>query len=136
LPYPFSQVGLLTASDFARLAGQRRRRAARSLPQVDEQVLEELHRCEVLVPLFRVDPAPTPGTQGIDLSASLTAQHVHTTVIGELLRGAAEGRAIDPAAEGYTAWPRDRRRALWPSADRVPSVLVPGGAAPGSASRS
>jgi hypothetical protein len=117
LSYPFSQVGLLTASDFARLAGQRRSRAARRLPQVDEQVLEELHRCGVLVPLFRVDLAPGPGTQGIDLSASLTAQHVHTTVIGELLRGAAEGRAVDPAAEGFTAWPRDRRRALWPSAD-------------------
>jgi hypothetical protein len=117
LPYPFSQVGLLTASEFARLAGQRRSRAARRLPQVDEQVLEELHRCGVLVPLFRVDLAPVPGTRGIDLSASLTAQHVHTTVIGELLRGAAEGRAVDPAAEGFTTWPRERRRALWPSAD-------------------
>jgi hypothetical protein len=117
LPYPFSQVGLLTAGEFARLAGQRRSRAARRLPEVNEQVLEELHRCGVLVPLYRVDLAPVPGTGGIDLSASLTAQHVHTTVIGELLRGAAEGRAADPAAEGFPAWPRERRRALWPSAD-------------------
>src|SRR5260370_19432858 len=85
LPYPFSQVGLLTASDFARLAGQRRSRAARGLPGVDEQVLEELHRCGVLVPLFRVDLVPGPSTQGIDLSGSLTASRVHTTALGELL---------------------------------------------------
>jgi hypothetical protein len=42
LPYPFSQVGLLTAGDFARLAGHRRSRTARRLPHVDEQALEEL----------------------------------------------------------------------------------------------
>jgi hypothetical protein len=44
--------------------------------------LEELHRCAVPVPLFRVDLAPIPGTAGIDLSTSLTVQHVHTTDIG------------------------------------------------------
>lgn len=117
LPYPFSQLGLLTASDFAGLAGERRSRATLSLPSINEQVLEELHRCEVLVPLFRVDLTPGPEARGIDVSASLTAQHVHTTVIAELLHAASEGRAIDPAAVGFESWPSDRRRALWPSVE-------------------
>jgi hypothetical protein len=116
LPYPFSQVGLLTASSFVELAEERRSRAGRNLP-INEQVLEELHRCGVLVPLFRVDLTPSPGAVEIDISASLTAQNVHTTVISELFRGAAEGRAIDPAQAGFQSWPVDRRRTLWPSAE-------------------
>jgi hypothetical protein len=55
LPYPFSQVNLLTVREFADMAGKRRGRAGRRLPPVNEQVLEELHRWGVLVPLFRVD---------------------------------------------------------------------------------
>jgi hypothetical protein len=117
LPYPFSQLGLLTASDFAKLAEQRRSRAAFSLPRVDEQVLEELHKSGVLVPFFRVDLTPGPDAQGIDLSTSLTAQHVYTPFISELLRGASEGRVIDPATVEFEAWPRDRRRWLWPSVE-------------------
>ena len=44
LPYPFSQVHLLTVSEFADMARKRRGRAGRRLPPVNEQVLEELHR--------------------------------------------------------------------------------------------
>jgi hypothetical protein len=116
LPYPFSQVGLLTASEFGKLGEQRRSRAARSLTAVNEQVLEELHRCRVLVPLFRVDLAPEPGAVRIDTSTSITAEHVRTTVVNELLRGAADGRVIDPALVGFQQWPRERQRAQWPSA--------------------
>ncbi len=116
LPYPFSQVGLLTVSEFVKLGEQRRSRAARGLiPPVNEQVLEELHRCRVLVPLFRVDLEPVAGAPGIDISTSRTAQQVHTTVISELLRGATEGRAVDPAVVGFEPWPRERQRTLWPS---------------------
>jgi hypothetical protein len=116
LPYPFSQVGLLTGSEFVRLAEQRRSRAARGLiPPVNEQVLEELHQCGVLVPLFRVDLEPVAGAPDIDISDSRTAQQVRTTVVNELLRGAAEGRAVDPAAVGFEPWPRERQRTLWPS---------------------
>ena len=117
LTYPFSQVGLLTASDFATLAGERRSRAGRSLPPVNEQVLKELHRYGVLVPFFRVDLAPGPHAQGIDISTSLTAKNVLTTVINELFHAAAEGRAIDPAVAGFVPWPTERRRMLWPSVD-------------------
>lgn len=117
LPYPFSQLDLLTASDFAKLAEQRRCRATRSLPSVDALVLEELHSCGVLVPLFRVDPTPDMDAQHIDLSTSLTAQHVHTGAIVELLRGAAEGRAHDPAAEDFIPWPKDRQWVSGPLAE-------------------
>ena len=117
LAYPFSQVGLLTPSDFARLAEERRGRAGRSLPPVNEQVLEELHYRRVLVPLFRVDLTPSLGAAGIDISASLTAQNVHATVINELLLGAADGRTIDPSVAGFEPWPSDRRRMLWPSVE-------------------
>ena len=117
LPYPFSQVGLLTPDKFAEQAARRRSWAMRGLPPINAQVLEELHRCGVVVPLFRVDLTPGPKARGIDLSTSLTAQHVHTTAINELLRGASEGRVIDPATAQFEAWPRDRRRSLWPSVD-------------------
>jgi hypothetical protein len=43
LPYPFSQVGLLSASEFVKLGEERRSRVGRGLvPPVNEQVLEEL----------------------------------------------------------------------------------------------
>jgi hypothetical protein len=115
LPYPFSQVGLLTASDFANLAGQRRSWAMRGLPSLDAQVLEELHRYGVLVPLFRVDLTPSGRAPVIDISASQTVKQVHTTVIAALLRAASEGRAADPAAEPFAAWPTERHQAEWPS---------------------
>ena len=78
LPYPFSQVHVLTVSEFS---GWHKRcgRAGRRMPPVDEQVLEELHRCGVLVPLFRVDLEPTPGAHAIDVSVSLTPRNVHAT---------------------------------------------------------
>lgn len=117
LPYPFSQVGLLTASEFAKLATQRRSRADRSLPPVNEQTLQELHRGGILLPLFRVDLAARPGVAAIDITDSLTAQHVHTAYVGELFRGAAEGRVSDPAEVGFEPWPTERRRWEWPSVE-------------------
>ena len=56
LPYPFSQIQLLSARDFAKLADERRSREQRhTLLRMDEQVLGELHRAGVLAPLYRVD---------------------------------------------------------------------------------
>jgi hypothetical protein len=117
LAYPFSQVGLFTPGEFGKFATERRSRADRSLPPVNEQTLQELHRGGVLVPLFRVDLTPRSDVPGIDVSDSLTAKHVRTTFINELLRGAAEGRVIDPAVVGFEPWPTDRRRTQWPSVD-------------------
>jgi hypothetical protein len=117
LTYPFSQVGLLSPTEFARLATERRSRADRSLPPVNEQTLQELHRGGVLVPLFRVDLEPRPDAPGIDISDSLTVRHVQTAFINELLRGAAEGRVSDPAAIGFESWPTERRRTQWPSVE-------------------
>lgn len=118
LPYPFSQVYLLSAGDFAKLAEERRNREQRhSLPRMDEQVLEELHRCGALVPLFRVDLASRPDARKIDISANMTAQHVHATVINELFSAAHDGRLVDPAAGTFEPWPTERRRTLWPSVD-------------------
>jgi hypothetical protein len=65
--------------------------------------------------MFRVDLVASGDTPGIDLSTSLSAKHLHTTVINEVLRDAAEGRVIDPADVGFKSWPRERRRSLWPS---------------------
>jgi hypothetical protein len=117
LRYPFSQVGLLSANEFAKQAGRRRNRTMRSLPPINAQVLEELHRSGVLIPLFRVDLTPGESGRQVDLSENLTAKRVHTTLICQLLLAAAEGRAADPAIEGFTPWPTERRRALWPSVD-------------------
>ena len=114
LPYPFSQVHLLTVSEFADMARKRRGRAGPRLPPVDEQVLEELHRCGVLVPLLRVDLEPAPGARVIDVSASLTPRNVHATIITELYSAAGDRRVADPGVDGFAPWPKERQRTLWP----------------------
>ena len=48
---------------------------------------------------------------------ALTARHVLTTYINELLRAAAEGRVSDPAEVGFEPWPTERRRTQWPSVE-------------------
>jgi hypothetical protein len=116
LSYPFSQVGLLDARDFAKEAEKRRSRTARHLP-MNTQVPEELHRQGLLVPLFRVDLTPGEPEGVIDIAASLTAQQVTGTVTSQLYFAAAEGRAVDPAAEAFVSWPSERRRTLWPTYD-------------------
>ncbi len=116
LIYPFSQIGLLSARDFATEAAKRRDRSVQHLP-MNEQVLEELHRCGVLAPLFRVELAGGTPQHVIDVSQSLTARQVLTTFVGELYRAAAEGRAADPAAEDFARWPTERRRHLWPTVE-------------------
>ncbi len=116
LRYPFSQVGLLTASDFAKEAERRRNRSARHW-RMDVQVLEELHRSQVIEPLYRVDITPGDPSRVQDLSGSLTARTVSGTVVSELLHAASEGRAADPAAEVFQPWPTERRRTLWPTVD-------------------
>jgi hypothetical protein len=93
------------------MAGKRCGRAGRRLPPVNEQVLEELHRWGVLVPLFRVDLEPAPV---IDVAASLTPRNVHATIITELSDAAGDMRLVDPAAAGFAPWPKERQRTLWP----------------------
>ncbi len=116
LPYPFSQVRLLNAADFAKQAERRRSRAQRQLP-MSVQVLEELHRHGVLVPLLRVDLTPGNPARVVDITNSLTAQHVTPTVISELMLAARQGRAADPGQEPFAPWPTQHRRALWPTYD-------------------
>lgn len=116
LPYPFSQIHLLSARDFAKLVDERRSREQRhTLSRMDEQVLEELHRAGVLVPLYRVDLDARAEAKAIDVSAHLTPQQIHVTVINELFMAAHEGRLVDPAAVGFEPWPTERRRTLWPT---------------------
>ena len=55
LRFPFSQLGLMSAHEFAKQAERRRSKGLRSRPAISRQVLEELHRHGVLIPLFRVD---------------------------------------------------------------------------------
>ena len=107
LPYPFSQIQLLSARDFAKLADERRSREHRhTLLRMDEQVLGELHRAGVLVPLYRVDLDARAGAKAIDMSAHLTSQQIHVTVINELFIAGHEGRLVDPAAVGFEPWRR------------------------------
>ncbi|MEU9407544.1 hypothetical protein AB0E08_17945 [Streptomyces sp. NPDC048281] len=115
LPFPFSQLGLLTARQFADEANKRRPRMRNQTPSINEQILEELHRHGVLVPLFRVSLASGKESQRLNVSDSATATIVHHTVISELYFAASEGRAYDPAAEDFTPWSKDRLRTLWPT---------------------
>jgi hypothetical protein len=117
LQYPFSQVNLLTPEGFAKEAERRHSHAARGRLHLDVAGLEELHRHGVLVPLLRVDLGDADPERRIDVSGSLTAQHVTNTIPAELFRAADEGRVHDPAAEAFAAWPTERRRVLWPTVD-------------------
>ena len=117
LPFPFSQVSLLTADEFLKAAKERRIKmwADRDL---DITGLEELHKHEVLVPMFCVSISAGDWARRIDASASSTRQHVHATIISELYAAAEEGRATDPSTEPFEEWPTERTRILWPSTER------------------
>ena len=117
LQYPFSQVDLLTSEEFVKEAERRHSYAMSSRLHLDVAVLETLHRHGILVPLFRIDLNPGDPQRRIDISGSLTAQHVTNTIPSELFRAADEGRVHNPAAEPFNAWPTERRRALWPTVD-------------------
>ena len=116
LPYRSARPISFSARDFGKLADERRSREQRhTLPRMDEQILEELHRAGVLLPLYRVDLDARAGAKAIDTSAHLTFQHIHVTIINELFIAAHEGRLVDPAAVGFEPWPTERRRTLWPT---------------------
>jgi hypothetical protein len=117
LPFPFSQVDLLPPADFVKAAARRRVRMWGGR-ELDESGLRELHRTRILVPFFCVSIADEPTGDVIDISDSLTPQHIHGTHVVELYRAAAEGRLTDPAAELFTPWPTESVRTLWPSVER------------------
>jgi hypothetical protein len=117
LPFPFSQVSLLTADEFLKAAACRRikMRADRDL---DISGLEELHKHEVLVPMFGVGIGDGDPTRRIDTTHSSTRQHLHTTIISQLYAAAEDGRLTDPSTEPFEEWPTERARTLWPSKER------------------
>ncbi len=109
LYYPFSQVRLLTASEFAKQAELRRSRSAHGLP-MGSHILEVLHRHGVLVPLYRVDRTPGVHEHNHDGIVSLTATKVRATAVPEFLRGTSDERVADPAAEEFHHWHTERGR--------------------------
>ncbi len=117
LPFPFSQVGLLTVDEFLKAAQQRRIKMWAGW-DLDRSGLEDLHRHGVVVPLFCVRLTEGDPAQRLETSASLTRQHVHWTIISELYAAADEGRATDPASELFEPWPSEQVRMLWPSTER------------------
>jgi hypothetical protein len=117
LRYPFSQVNLLTPEEFVKEAERRHSYAMRDRHRPDLAALQELHRHGILVPLFRVDLTAAEPRRPIDVSGSLTAQHVINPIPAELFRAASQGLVHDPAVEPFAAWPTERRRSLWPTVD-------------------
>jgi hypothetical protein len=117
LPYPFSQVPLMTEADFCRAAVQRGITLS-GRHDLDRSALEELHRHQIIVPFYCVTIAGPPVAPKIDASASLTANHVLSTITTELYRAAAEGRVGDPSAMPFRSWPTKRKRTTWPGVER------------------
>ena len=111
LPFPFSQVDLLQPSEFVKAAAERQITmwGGRDL---DVSALEELHRLGILVPFYCVNIDDDPTGEPIDISASLTAQHVHGGIVAEMYQAAAGGRLTDPAAESFAPWPTEGTRTL------------------------
>jgi hypothetical protein len=117
LPYPFSQVGLLTAEEIVTAADERRLRMAGGR-HLDLSGLEELHRHSILVPMFCVRLGSGDPQRAIDTAGNLTRKHVAATIVWELFAAADEGRVTDPSAETFLEWPTERLRATWPSCAR------------------
>jgi hypothetical protein len=104
LQYPFSQVNLLTPEAFIREAERRYSSSISSRLHLDVAALEALHRHRVLVPLYRIARTTGDPQRRIDVTGSLTARHVTTTIPAEVFRAADDGRVYDPADEPFTAW--------------------------------
>lgn len=117
LPYPFSQVGLLTADEFLNAAKQRRITMWAGF-DLDQSGLEDLHRQGIIVPLYCVHLSEGDPSSRLDTSSSLTRHHVRWTIISELYAAADDGRATDPASEPFQPWPSEHVRTLWPSVER------------------
>jgi hypothetical protein len=118
LPWPFSQIGLLTPEEFLKQAQQHRVRVGGARGQeLDSSGLQELHRLGILIPLFRIDLAAGDPGRVVDVTGSRNCHGGLTTVLSELYRAAMDGRVADPAAEPFRPWPTQRRRALWPGVD-------------------
>ena len=114
LPWPFSQLQLLTAEEFVKETDKQG--VAPKSWRFDDRALED-HRAGVLVPFYRVrleDPDPD---QRLDLRESLTLRHVPSSVTNELFRAAIDGRVTDPGEETFAPWPREHRRYPWPTKD-------------------
>jgi hypothetical protein len=81
----------MSADEFAKQGERRRSKGLHSRPAISTQVLEELHRHGVLIPLFRVGLTEGEPSRQIDLSQSLTAKAVfsfacrHSLLLFELL---------------------------------------------------
>ncbi|MFV0127799.1 hypothetical protein ACLGI4_08805 [Streptomyces sp. HMX112] len=104
VPYVFTQDELLTADGF--IKESKKRGFKLSL-----DVLQELHRHRLLLPLYRVSDTPAEGRRvGVERSYGVNPR-------GWVMEAAYEGRLRDPAEEGYsTAWPY--RRPIDEKADR------------------
>jgi hypothetical protein len=116
LPWPFSQVSLLTPQEFAR-QGEERSIGSGGARGLDVSSLQELHRTGILVPFYRVDIASGNPERVRKVADSLTVQFVRNTIPTELFRAAIDGRAADPAQEPFQPWPSERQRVTWPSVE-------------------
>lgn len=118
LPWPFSQIGLLTPEEFVKQAAQRHVRIGGTRGRdLDRSGLEELHRQSIIVPLYRVDLHGGGPARAVDVSGSRHSRGGLPTVLSELYQAARVGRVADPAAEPFQPWPTARRRPLWPGVD-------------------
>lgn len=108
-PLVFSQAGLVDAEDFVKQAGRRR-------IGLDLALLEDLHRCRLLVPLYRVRagrPRPAEAVAGLDDDHEATGYLLDRRVAVP----ASGGRLADPGPARFSPWPRDDPKSLQPRAE-------------------
>src|SRR5215831_10058025 len=110
-------------------AALRRTRAERDLP-MNIQVLDDLHRWGVLVPLFPAGLTPVDPSRALDNTNGPPVKHVTPTVMSERMRAA--GRPTDSGQDPFVPWPNERRRSPWlgcvsrGAADCCHDFVVPG----------
>lgn len=96
VPYVFTQDELLGTDAFIKQARKRGH-------QVDLDLLQKLHECRLLVPLYRVSDTAVEGRR-VDFGDSKPAYN--PTINRWVTDAALDGRLRDPAEEGYSAaWP-------------------------------
>ena len=110
---PFTQTPILEPRDFVREASRRG-------VQLDESLLEDLHRHRMLVPFYFAHPGTNRTQDVVDISNSRSADLGNSGIAPRLVRPAAKGEVADPEHSRFRLWARTKEKQVQP--DLHPSI--------------
>ena len=104
---PFTQTPILEPRDFVREAGRRG-------VQLDESLLEDLHRHRMLVPFYWAHPGSSRSQDIVDISNSRIADLGNSGIGPRLVRPAGNGEVTDPEHSRFRLWARTNEKQVQP----------------------